>query len=126
MAFGFHAFGRRTLRQAIGSSLLSASVTRRPITESAVSWTLQVRSVSFSVMPLRRFTTQKPLSFIQERNIAPKPIAVKRYTGWQPSYPAATIGAMIEEVVSMATVAEPCATRTTAAVSQPRKIKFML
>ena len=46
--------------------------------ESAVSCTLQVRSVSFSVMPLRRLTTQKPLSFIHDMNIAPKPMEVKR------------------------------------------------
>ena len=54
------------------------SVTNRPMIESAVSWSDQVRSVSFSVMPLRRETTQKPLSFIQEQNIAPKPMEVKR------------------------------------------------
>ena len=37
--------------------------------------TVQVRSVSRSVMPDKRLTTQKPLSFIQEMLKAPNPMA---------------------------------------------------
>ena len=66
------------LDQARGSTLLSTKVTIKPMTESAVSWSVQVRRVSFSVMPLRRDTTQNPLSFIQEQNMAPKPMAVNK------------------------------------------------
>ena len=39
----------------------------------AVSTTDQVLRVSFSVNPLRRWTTQKPLSFIHESVIEPNP-----------------------------------------------------
>lgn len=42
-----------------------------------VAMTVQVLRVSFSVKPLRRPTTQKPLSFIQERIMPPKPMAQK-------------------------------------------------
>jgi hypothetical protein len=39
-----------------------------------VSITLKDFSVSFSVRPLNRDTTQKPLSFIQDEEKAAKPI----------------------------------------------------
>jgi hypothetical protein len=41
-----------------------------------VTTTDQVFSVSFSVKPLNLPTTQKPLSFIHDTNMAPKPIAM--------------------------------------------------
>ena len=46
-----------------------------PATPMAVSITVHVFSVSFSVNPLIRCTTQNPLSFIHESGKAPKPIA---------------------------------------------------
>ena len=49
----------------------------KPNTAIAISNTLQVLSVSFSVKPLSRCTTQKPLSFIHDNVMEPKPIARK-------------------------------------------------
>jgi hypothetical protein len=64
--------------QMSGRAFESAKVTPNPIRESAVSWRDQVRRVSFSFIPLSRDTTQKPLSFIQEQNMAPNPMERKR------------------------------------------------
>ena len=48
-------------------------VTTRPAAETRVRRTLKDLSISFSVRPLRRQTTQKPLSFIQDMEKAAKP-----------------------------------------------------
>ncbi len=48
-----------------------------PATLATVTNIVQLFNVSFSVKPLNLPTTQNPLSFIQERNIAPKPMAIK-------------------------------------------------
>jgi hypothetical protein len=48
----------------------------RPATDATLTMTVQVLSVSFSVKPLSLPTTQKPLSFIHDRNMAPKPMAM--------------------------------------------------
>ena len=60
---------------AKGSIFEPAQVTTRPNTEMAVNITVQVRNVSASVIPLSRFTTQNPLSFIHDVVNAPKPMA---------------------------------------------------
>ena len=52
------------------------------MTAVANSATVHVRKVSRSVMPDKRLTTQKPLSFIHDPTFEPHPIARTRYTGW--------------------------------------------
>jgi len=57
-----------------GSTVAKINTCNRPTTPMSVSSFVQVCSVSFSVNPLIRCTTQKPLSFIHESGNAPKPI----------------------------------------------------
>lgn len=56
---------------ANGRSFESARHSINPLTDTTVTTTVQVFSVSFSVNPLNLPTTQNPLSFIQEKIIAP-------------------------------------------------------
>ena len=60
---------------ANGINFDATSVTTNPSADTRVSITLNDFSVSFSVKPLNRDTTQKPLSFIQEAENAANPIA---------------------------------------------------
>jgi hypothetical protein len=54
-----------------GQIAAAMSAWMRPTIEMIVSSTVQLRSVSPSVKPPSRLMTQKPLSFIQERVVAP-------------------------------------------------------
>ena len=60
---------------ANGINFDATSVTTNPSADTRVSITLNDFSVSFSVKPLNRDTTQKPLSFIQDAEKAANPIA---------------------------------------------------
>jgi hypothetical protein len=64
----------RQPQPAKGISFDASRVTTKPTAETMVSITLKDFSVSFSVRPLNRDTTQKPLSFIQDEEKAAKPI----------------------------------------------------
>ena len=63
--------------RAIGSNFANTRQTSNPTTLLIDTTIVQLFNVSFSVKPLSLPTTQKPLSFIHESIIAPKPIDKK-------------------------------------------------
>src|SRR5687767_10235804 len=82
-----------------------------------VSITVQVRRVSGTESLRYSLTNQKPPSLTWEQISEPAPIATtrsSRLTGW-----LRTIGARIPAAVVIPTVADPVATRTSAATNQP-------
>jgi len=64
-------------QRPMGNSATAINVSIKPAIDMNESSTVQLLSVSFSVKPLILQTTQKPLSFIQEQMIEPKPTARK-------------------------------------------------
>src|SRR4030095_8691058 len=89
-----------------GRIVAKRNVRIRPMMELMVRRTVQLRRVSRSVRPPSLLTTQKPLSFIQEQQNAPKPTARKRYIEWKGrgGFVAGSInGQRIEEGVNKAT-----------------------
>ena len=66
-----------TMHRATAELIDSAQVISTPTSDRMLSSTVQVRSVSRVVKLLRRQTTQKPASFIQEQPMAPNPMARK-------------------------------------------------
>ena len=87
-----------------------------PATESTVSSTVQVESVSFNSILKKDWISQKPGSLTWERISEPVPVARTSSSGRTPAWTA--IGASTAEATAVATVAEPIETRTTAASSQ--------
>jgi hypothetical protein len=90
----------------------------RPSTERIVSITVQDLNVSITVSPKYSFTSQNPASFTCERINDPEPVARtinSRLTVGSRS----TIWATRPVAVIVATVAEPVAIRTRAAMPQP-------
>src|SRR5260221_3059685 len=89
-----------------------------PSTERIVSITVQDLNVSTTVSPKYSFTSQNPASFTCERINDPEPVARtinSRLTVGSRS----TISATTPVAVIVATVAEPVAIRTGAAMPQP-------
>lgn len=78
-----------------------------------------VLRASFSVRSLNLQNIQKPASFIHGTNLDPQPIANPIYTGLNAKLACPAIPDKIPEAVISATVAEPCAVRTTAAIKMP-------
>src|SRR5471032_420615 len=101
------------------TTVASAKVSPKPITEIIVSQSDHVLNVCPTVMPKYSLTSQKPPSFTCEKISEPEPVASTSNSGsaWMP--PAAAIGATIPQAVVIATVAEPVARRINAATSQP-------
>ena len=81
------------------------------------SITLQVLRVWPTVVPRYSLTSQKPASLTCERNTEPAPIASTSRDASGDDRSAAS-GAMMPAAVTVATVAEPVATRTSAATNQ--------
>ena len=64
--------------QTSGKRVASTSTWTTPNTPTVAATAVQVRKVSHSLNPDIRPTTQKPLSFIHEAAIEPKPTAANR------------------------------------------------
>ena len=79
---------------------------------------LHDRMVSFMLKLKYSLKSQNPESFTWEKNRLPAPTDSTIKLGSVPD--ACTNGAMIPAVVKPATVAEPIATRITAAINQPK------
>src|SRR5260370_667387 len=89
-----------------------------------VSITVQLFNVCATVMLKYSFTIQNPPSLTCDRIVEPAPIATTSNSKFSPGVLFA-IGAMMPAAVVMATVAEPVATRISAATSQPSSIGDM-
>ena len=83
------------------------------------SITVQVFRFCPTVMPMYSLTSQKPASLTWDRNSEPEPIAstISATIGLDRS---AATGARMPAAVTVATVAEPVATRISTATSQAR------
>src|SRR5918992_3309390 len=90
-----------------------------PATPMIVSATVQVLSVCGTVMLKNSLMSQKPASFTWESTREPAPVASTSSSGGVPGVDAAS-GATIPAAVVMATVADPVATRMSAATIQAR------
>ena len=109
----------------IGQTKVSRTVVPRLVKPNTISSGVHDLSASSSVRPLILQKIQKPLSFIQEPMSEPAPMAVARYTGSNPSISVFTfIVASMADVVIMATVLEPCAIFSRAAIPNPRNRKL--
>src|SRR5699024_6521601 len=97
----------------------NTDVRPKPTTEMIVSMTDHVLMVSPMVIPKYSLTSQNPASLTCEKNNEPAPIANTTRAVWAGDSPAAN-GATIPEAVTVATVADPVASRTSTATSQPR------
>src|SRR5579872_4038328 len=84
-----------------------------------VSITVQLLSVSPTLNPRYSFTNQNPPSFTCDKITDPAPIAMTSNSRLMPGVAAAK-GATMPAAVVIATVADPVATRITAATSQPK------
>ena len=88
-------------------------------TDSRHSITVQVLKVSPTSSPKYSLMSQKPASLTWERNTEPAPMAItSRAMAGVVTPICSTTGPRMPAVVMMATVAEPVATRTKAAISQ--------
>src|SRR5699024_63323 len=92
---------------------LNMNTTAKPVSPMMVSMTVQDFSVSPVVMPKKRLTSQKPESLTWDSTVAPlaMEMAIRPSSGWVTGL-ISMIGAMRPAPVTIATVAEPCATRT--------------
>src|SRR3569833_4380885 len=93
----------------------------RPITEMMVSTTDQVLNILGRFMPIYSFTSQKPASLMWEKNSEPEPIDSASSAGLSWGF-TVTVAAIRPEAVTMATVAEPVASRRITAVNQASRI----
>ena len=85
--------------------------------------TVQVLSVVFSSIPKNRLTSQKPESLTCDSTVAPAAIATTSRVSWTSPRSAAAAGPAISPpVVVSATVAEPCATRSSVAMTKACRI----
>src|SRR5450830_1897687 len=96
----------------------SARVNSKASTEMSVSHTVQVLKVCGTVMLKYSLTSQKPPSLTCDRISEPAPVASTISSGRVPPTDI-TIGATMPQAVVIATVAEPVATRISAATNQP-------
>src|SRR5690606_33677057 len=102
---------------------LRAAPTRNPATESTLSRTVPVLSVSRSQMPQYLATIQNPPSLTCEAKMEPAEVAMMTSaTTARACSPSASSGATMPAVVTMATVAEPWATRSTTEIRYDRTI----
>lgn len=90
------------------------------LTEIIVSIAVHVRNVSLTVIPKYSLMSQKPESLTCDRIKEPAPVANTRSSLLTPGMTDA-IGATMPAAVIMATVAEPVATRMTAAIVQLKR-----
>ena len=96
----------------------------KPTAQAIVVVNDQVLTCSFvSVIPIRRFVTQKKLSLKVEKNSAPIQAARAPSTGLPPA--AMTMGAQIPAEVVIATVPEPWAKRIKVAIRKGKTITGM-
>src|SRR5450830_386000 len=112
---GCAAFSLRSENQiTVASTSVSDNATR----EMMVSHTVQVLKVCGTVILKYSLTSQKPPSLTCENTSEPAPVASTINSGRTP--PATrTMGATMPQAVVIATVAEPVATRMSAATSHP-------
>ena len=82
-----------------------------------------VLSASFSVRLLNLHIIQNPESFIHGTNLDPQPMAKPKYTGLNASSEFIAIPESIPDAVIKATVADPWAVRTIAAIIKANGIK---
>src|SRR5471032_3264302 len=101
------------------TTVASAKVSPKPITEIIVSQSDHVLNVCPTVMPKYSLTSQKPPSFTCEKISEPHPVASTSNSALTAPFDAAAMGATMPHAVVMATVAEPVARRISAATNQP-------
>src|SRR5471032_2988213 len=101
------------------TTVASAKVSPKPITEIIVSQSDHVLNVCPTVMPKYSLTSQKPPSFTCEKISEPQPVASTSNSALTAPFDAAAIGATMPHAVVMATVADPVASRISAATNQP-------
>src|SRR2546426_4258103 len=101
-------------RGAHPTTRLSNSVKPNPATPMIVSATVHVFSVCGTVMLKNSLMSQKPESFTCDSTSEPAPVASTSSSGCVPGV-ASAIGATTPAAVVIATVAEPGATRVSAA-----------
>src|SRR5690606_30216983 len=111
-----HASGK-----ASTSSTVIAMLTQ-PISASS---SVQVLSVCASLSPPMRAKIQNPLSFIHEPTSEPLPMAVARYTGWNPRPSKSTIATSMADETIIAAVLDPCANLSSAVTTNPRNSTLM-
>ena len=104
-------------RGAHPTTRLSKSVNAKPATPMIVSATVHVFSVCCTVMLKNSLMSQNPESFTCESTNEPAPVASTSSSALVPEV-AIAIGATIPALVVIATVAEPVATRISAAMVQ--------
>src|SRR6185437_16938820 len=95
----------------------SARITTMDTLDRIVSITDQDASVCLTSIPKNSLTSQKPASLTCEKNSEPEPIA-RASSGALTCGELAAIGAMMPAAVTVATVAEPVASRMATATSQ--------
>src|ERR1700712_56639 len=98
---------------------LNTSTPARPDTEMMHSITVQVLRFCTTLTPRYSFTNQNPASLTCERKSEPAPIA-KTISETCADERSAATGARMPDAVTVATVAEPVATRINTATSQAR------
>src|SRR2546430_12637415 len=96
---------------------LSTSTKTRPQTEMTVSISDQLARVCPTDSPKYSLTNQKPASLTCEKNSDPAPTASTSRLTWVVDSDAAT-GARMPAAVTVATVADPVASRISTATSQ--------
>ena len=89
-----------------------------PVNPMTANMGVIVFKASFSVKLLSLQMIQNPASFIQGTNLDPHPMAKPKYTGWNSRFALFAMPDKIPEAVIKATVAEPCAVRTIAAIKK--------
>ena len=111
-------FGRAAESWAQWITKLRIKTRTRPSTDRIVSITVHDLNVSTTVSPKYSFTSQNPASFTCERINDPEPVA-RTINSRLTLGSRSTICATSPVAVIVATVAEPVAIRTKAAMPQP-------